>query len=165
MRSLWLINLVLVVGTTTLAAQEQAGEMVEWRYVGADQAASKYSPIADINSTNVSQLAIAWTWEPNEFPNQEFGTRPGSFEATALMIDNIIYVATMYTRVVALDAETGEELWAFDPEAYRTGPRGAGPGGFKHRGVAVWGSETACMQLVRSTVRHSPPSATTDTSY
>ena len=140
MRSLWLINLILVVGTTTLAAQEQAGEMVEWRYVGADQAASKYSPIADINSTNVSQLAIAWTWEPNEFPNQEFGTRPGSFEATALMIDNIIYVATMYTRVVALDAETGEELWAFDPEAYRTGPRGAGPGGFKHRGVAVWGS-------------------------
>ena len=119
-------------------AQGASTEMVEWPYVGADQAASKYSPLADINTANVDQLEIAWTWEPNELPNQEFRTRPGSFEATPLMIDNVIYLSTMYTRVVALDAETGQELWAFDPEAYRTGPRGAGPGGFKHRGVAVW---------------------------
>ena len=135
-----LCAIAVVIGTTALTAQEQPNEMVEWRYVGADQAASKYSPVADINITNVSQLEVAWTWNPDELPNQEFGTRPGSFEATALMIDNVIYVATMYTRVVALDAETGEELWAFDPEAYRTGPRGAGPGGFKHRGAAVWGT-------------------------
>ena len=62
------------------------------------------------------------------------------------MIDNVVYVSTMYTRVVALDAETGEHLWAFDPEAWRTGPDGGPPGGFKHRGVAVWpatGNRTA----------------------
>ena len=45
----------------------------------------------------------------------------------------------MYTRVVALDAETGQELWAFDPRAYETGSAGASPGGYKHRGVAVHG--------------------------
>ena len=40
----------------------------------------------------------------------------------------------------------GEQLWAFDPEAWRTGPDGGPPGGFKHRGVAVWparGNRTA----------------------
>ena len=37
-----------------------------------------------------------------------------------LMIDNIVYLTTMYNRVVALDAETGRELWTFDPMAYRT---------------------------------------------
>jgi quinoprotein glucose dehydrogenase len=73
-------------------------------------------------------------------PLPEYGTRPGSFEATPLMIDGVMYVATMYTRVVALDAATGEEVWAFDPRAYESGPRGAGPGGFKHRGVAVHGA-------------------------
>ena len=52
-------------------AQEASTEMVEWPYVGADQAASKYSPLADINTANVDQLEIAWTWEPNELPNQE----------------------------------------------------------------------------------------------
>ena len=66
------------------------------------------------------------------------------------MVDNVVYLSTMYTRVVALDAETGEELWAFDPEAYRTGPRGAGVGGFKHRGVAVWGSGDGMRIFVNS---------------
>ena len=58
---------------------------------------------------------------------------------TPLMIDNTLYVSTMYTRVVALDAGTGTELWAFDPRAYEGGASGAPPGGFKHRGVAVHG--------------------------
>lgn len=124
---------------STLCVAPAAGQMVEWRQVGADQGASKYSSVGDIDRSNVSELEIAWAWEPNELPNREFNTRPGSFEATPLMIDGVLYLSTMYTRVVALDAATGEQLWAFDPEAYRTGPRGAGPGGYKHRGVAVWG--------------------------
>ena len=135
-----LCAIAVVVGTVTLGAQDRVGELVEWRYVGGEQSHTKYSVVDDIDLTNVDQLEIAWEWEPGELPLEEFGTRPGSFEATPLMIDNVVYLSTMYTRVVALDAETGEELWAFDPEAYRTGPRGAGPGGFKHRGVAVWGS-------------------------
>ena len=73
-----------------VAAQET--DLVEWPYVGADQGASKYSPAADIDRSNVDQLDIAWTWEPNELPNQEFGTRPGSFEVMPLMIDNVVYV-------------------------------------------------------------------------
>ena len=124
---------------STLCVAPAAGQMVEWRQVGADQGASKYSSAGDIDRSNVSELELAWTWEPNELPNREFNTRPGSFEATPLMIDGVLYLSTMYTRVVALNAATGEQLWAFDPEAYRTGPRGAGPGGYKHRGVAVWG--------------------------
>ena len=135
-----LCAIAVVVGAATLGAQDRSGGMVEWRYVGADQGHTKHSALDDINRTNVDRLEIAWTWEPGELPLQEFGTRPGSFEATPLMIDNVVYLSTMYTRVVALDADTGKELWAFDPEAYRSGPRGAGPGGFKHRGVAVWGA-------------------------
>ena len=142
-------SIAVLLGTVTLAAQDRSAEMVEWRYVGATQGASKYSPVADINRSNIEQLEVAWTWEPNEFPNQEFNTRPGSFEATALMVDNVIYVATMYTRIVALDAETGAELWAFDPEAYRTGPRGAGPGGTDEP-VTLWGSGTPRREFLHS---------------
>ena len=139
-RTVALVICSVVSVVVTAGAQQRTGDMVEWPYVGAEQSASKYSPVADIDVSNVEQLEIAWTWEPNELPNQEFRTRPGSFEAMPLMIDNVIYVSTMYTRVVALDAETGEQLWAFDPEAWRTGPDGGPPGGFKHRGVAVWGA-------------------------
>ena len=139
-RTVALVICSVVAVVVTAGAQQRTGDMVEWPYVGAEQSASKYSPVADIDASNVEQLEIAWAWEPNELPNQEFRTRPGSFEAMPLMIDNVIYVSTMYTRVVALDAETGEQLWAFDPEAWRTGPDGGPPGGFKHRGVAVWGA-------------------------
>ena len=131
-----------------VAAQET--DLVEWPYVGADQGASKYSPAADIDRSNVDQLDIAWTWEPNELPNQEFGTRPGSFEVMPLMIDNVVYVSTMYTRIVALDAETGEQLWAFDPEAWRGGAEGSPPGGFKHRGVAAWGEGDGMKIFINS---------------
>ena len=46
----------------------------------------------------------------------EFGTRPGNFQSTPLMIDNVLYLSTPYNRVVALNAETGAELWSYDPE-------------------------------------------------
>ena len=95
-------------------------------------------PCPTSRDPNVDRLQIAWEWDPAEQPLPEYGTRPGSFEATPLMIDNVLYLSTMYARVVALDAETGRELWAFDPKAYEHGPEGGPPGGFKHRGVAFW---------------------------
>ena len=112
--------------------------MIEWPYVGAEQAHTKYSPLEDITAANVGELEIVWQWEPNEMPLEEYGTRPGPFQATPIMVDNVLYLSTMYTRVVALDAETGAELWTFDPKVYEGGPKGAGPRGFKHRGVAWW---------------------------
>ena len=122
----------------TLAGAQETGTMIEWPYVGAEQAHTKYSAAGAITTANVGGLEIAWQWEPDEVALEAYGTRPGPFQATPIMIGNVLYLSTMYTRVVALDAETGTELWAFDPKAYEGGPRGAGPSGFKHRGVAWW---------------------------
>ena len=112
--------------------------MIEWPYVGAEQAHTKYSEAKEITPENVSELEIAWHWRPNEMPLEEYGTRPGPLQATPIMIGNVLYLSTMYTRVVALDAETGAERWTFDPKAYEGGPKGVGPRGFKHRGIAYW---------------------------
>jgi quinoprotein glucose dehydrogenase len=67
----------------------------------------------------------------------EFGTTPGAFQATPILLGNRLYLSTPYNRVVALDAETGREIWAYDPKAYADGqvPNGTG---FVHRGVASW---------------------------
>ena len=131
-----LCALAIAASTALLSAQDDAGRLVEWPYVGAEQSHTKYSALADIDRSNVADLEIAWQWDPNEMPLPEYGARPGSFEATPLMIDNTLYFSTMYSRVVALDAETGAEKWTFDPRVYELGGRGASPGGFKHRGVA-----------------------------
>ena len=121
-----------------LAGAQEPGTIIEWPHVGAEPAHTKYSAADEITVANVGGLEIVWKWEPNEMPLEEYGTRPGPFQATPIMVDNVLYLSTMYTRVAALDAETGTELWTFDPKAYEGGPKGAGPSGFKHRGIAWW---------------------------
>ena len=103
----------------------------------ADNNATHYSPLEEIGKANVSSLAVAWEWATGEQPRQDFGAQPGNFQNTPLMLDNVLYVSTPYNRVVALDAETGKEIWSYDPKAYEDGqpPNGTG---FVHRGVAAW---------------------------
>jgi quinoprotein glucose dehydrogenase len=127
---------VVVLALTSLSALP-ARPPIDWPYYGGDQAGMKYSPASDINRGNVERLAVAWSWKPNEKPLPEFGTVPGAFENTPLMIDDVLYVSTPYNRVVALDAASGKELWSYDPHAYSDGqpPNGTG---FVHRGVAAW---------------------------
>src|SRR5678816_3400454 len=100
-----------------LAGAAPDNRMIEWPYYGGDQAGTRWSPAADINRDTVGRLDQAWSWKPNEKPLPEFRTQPGSFENTPLMIDDVLYVSTPYNRVVALDAGSGRELWAYDPKA------------------------------------------------
>src|SRR5579864_5530217 len=132
-----LLTAVLVVAAIAPSAPER-----DWPYYGGDQAGTKFSPLADINTSNVSGLALSWEWRTGEMAFDRFGTRPGTFQTTPLMIDNVLYLSTPYNRVVALDAESGAELWAFDPKAYEDGqpPNGTG---FVHRGVAAWRDRAA----------------------
>ena len=129
-----------IVSTSAVCAQEPDA-VVGWPFVGSDQAHTKYSTADEITAANVGELEIAWQWEPGEVPLDEYGTKPGPFQATPILVGDVLYLSTMYTRVAALDAETGAELWTFDPKAYLGGPEGAGPTGFKHRGVAWWSEE------------------------
>jgi quinoprotein glucose dehydrogenase len=109
----------------------------QWPHYAADQAATHYSPLDQITPANVSRLAIVWEWKPDEKILPQFGTRPGAFQNTPLVIDNVMYLSTPYNQVAALDATTGKELWRYDPKAYEDGQPPNGQG-FAHRGVAAW---------------------------
>ena len=132
-----IVPALVVSAGLAVAAPQSSLPAQSWPTYAADNAATHYSPLADITPANVAQLSVAWEWSPAEQAKQEFGTQPGNFQNTPLMIDNVLYVSTMYNRVVALDAETGKELWSYDPKAYEDGqpPNGTG---FVHRGVAAW---------------------------
>jgi quinoprotein glucose dehydrogenase len=115
---------------------QKPAPMHEWPVFAADQAATHYSPLEDITAENVSRLQMAWEWKPAEDAKPN-GARPGNFQNTPLMIDNVLYVSTPFNRVAALDAETGAALWTYDPNATELGqpPNGTG---FVHRGLAAW---------------------------
>ena len=120
----------------------------DWPFYGGDQGGTKYSTLADINVSNVSTLDVAWEWSTREKAMAQYGTRPGAFQATPLMIDNVLYLSTPYNRVLALNAETGAELWSYDPKPYEDGqpPNGTG---FVHRGVAAWRDSSNGNQALR----------------
>jgi quinoprotein glucose dehydrogenase len=109
----------------------------DWPHYAGDQDASHYSPLTEITSENVSKLAIAWEWKPAEKVLPDFGTRPGAFQNTPLMIDGVLYISTPYNQVAALEAATGRELWRYDPKVYEDGQPPNGQG-FVHRGLAAW---------------------------
>lgn len=130
-----LLSLSVVVALTRPAGTQPA--IQEWPVYGGDAGGTKFSPLADIDRGNVAGLTRAWEWRPEEGPMDAFGTRPGNFQNTPLMIENVLYVSTSYNKVVALDAESGVEKWRFDPKAYEDGqpPNGTG---FVHRGLSAW---------------------------
>jgi quinoprotein glucose dehydrogenase len=110
---------------------------VDWAFWGGDQGGTHYSTLTEINTSNVAQLRQAWVWKTGETELKEYGTRPGMFENTPVMLDGVVYATSPYNRVVALDPETGAELWSYDPKSYVDGqpPNGTG---YIHRGVALW---------------------------
>src|SRR5687768_4422486 len=55
-----------------LDAQSATQALVEWPFYGGDQGGMKYSPLTQINKTNVSQLELAWEWKSNEQPLPEY---------------------------------------------------------------------------------------------
>jgi quinoprotein glucose dehydrogenase len=130
-----LLAVLALVGAIRLQPAERREQ--DWPVYGGDDGGTKFSTLTDINHDTVARLTVAWEWSTREKAHEQFGTRPGNFQTTPLMIDNVLYLSTPYNRVVALDAETGAELWSHDPKAYEDGqpPNGTG---FVHRGVAAW---------------------------
>ena len=91
----------------------------EWPQYTADLKGTKYSPLDQINASNFTKLQIAWS-----FKTDNLGPRPEyKLEGTPLMVGGVLY-ATAGTRrsVVALDATTGELIWA---HSMREGNRAA----------------------------------------
>ncbi len=107
--------------------------LVEWPVYGGNLAAQHYSPLDQINASNVGNLRVAWRWHADNY-----GPRPESrSETTPLMIGGVLYATAGVTRnIVAIDAATGETLWIFRPNE---GDRFDGaPRKISGRGVAFW---------------------------
>ncbi|HLV01192.1 MAG TPA: PQQ-binding-like beta-propeller repeat protein, partial [Acidobacteriota bacterium] len=109
----------------------------EWTHYGGDAGNRRYSPLKEINKYNVQKLEAAWIYRTGDISDGSEIPFRSAFECTPLMLDGVLYLTTPFSRVIALDAETGKELWTFDPELDRKGPYNL----FINRGVAAWVGE------------------------
>jgi len=110
------------------------GQGAEWRHWGGDAGGQKYSPLRQIHRGNVGKLEVAWTYRTGEISDGSESPSRSAFETTPLYVDGVLYVTTPFNRLVALEAETGKERWAFDPKLDRTKPLNL----FISRGASYW---------------------------
>src|SRR5437016_5262121 len=87
----------------------KAGE--EWLTVGLNYAEQRYSPLKQIDASNVARLGLAWTYE--------IGNGGGGQQATPLVSNGVMYGITNWSIAFALDARTGKEIWRYDPQVDR----------------------------------------------
>jgi quinoprotein glucose dehydrogenase len=87
-----------------------------WPAYGRDAGGSRYSPLAEINRENVSNLKVAWTYRTGAVDVKAAAARNAAFEATPILVDGALYLTTPYSRVIALDPATGGEKWTYDPQ-------------------------------------------------
>lgn len=84
----------------------------DWPTYGHDYGESRYSPLAQITAANVARLKPAWTYHMR--PPDRAGHGFMASENTPIVVKGVMYVATPYGRVVALDARTGKQRWAYE---------------------------------------------------
>ena len=94
----------------------------DWPSYNHDMASTRYSLLTQINANNAATLKPAWTFSlKGEGPPPRFGG--GGSEATPIVVNGVMYLPAS-TRVVALDAANGKEVWSYTTTAGRPSTRG-----------------------------------------
>src|SRR5262252_9036407 len=136
-----IILLTWIAASTHAQSRGQAGREsnasrqkdTEWASYSADVKGTRYRPLDQIDASNFNQLEIAWRFKTDSLgPFPEY-----KLEGTPLMVNGVIYTTGGTRRsVVALDAKTGELIWA---HSMREGKRAAAsPRQLSGRGVSYW---------------------------
>jgi glucose dehydrogenase len=115
-----IFRIALALGALAPAFPQPILQSGDWPAYGRDPGGIRYSPLDQINTKNVARLQRAWTYHTRE--------RGRSFESTPIVVDNVMYLSTHTQKVIALDPETGGEIWAYDAKAP----------GRENRGVSYW---------------------------
>jgi len=82
----------------------------------ATRAASVTAALQEIAPHNVHRLAVAWEYRTRDLSDgRDDIPSTSAFQATPILVDQTLYLCSPFNRVTALEPETGEERWTYDP--------------------------------------------------
>jgi glucose dehydrogenase len=84
----------------TACSEEISSQKSDWPLYGRDYSNQRYSPLKQINKTNIDQLSLAWKFNTG---------KKATFQTNPIVIDGIMYITTPFNDVIALNAETGTQ--------------------------------------------------------
>ena len=117
------VSLLMTLSYGQDQAQARAGD---WPMYNRDLAGTRYSPLEQINASNVAGLEQTWSYPLGR--NVTTGDLTGGSESTPIMVDGVLY-AVASDRLVGLEPETGKEIWRYELGEERAPSR---------RGLSYW---------------------------
>ena len=81
-------------------------DYTQWHRSHGDSSSSRFSALSEINRSNVKQLAVAWVYHSKD--------GVGNIQCNPIVVDGLVYGPTVGGHMVAIDAESGKEIWRFD---------------------------------------------------
>lgn len=110
----------------------------DWQAYGRTEFGDRYSPLKQITPANLGKLQEAWRIRTGDMPTAKDPVEITN-QNTPLKANGMLYACTAHSKVLALDPDTGKEIWRFDPQIQ--GPNGDDFRGWAHmtcRGVSYY---------------------------
>ncbi|UCZ83695.1 glucose/quinate/shikimate family membrane-bound PQQ-dependent dehydrogenase [Pseudomonas sp. L5B5] len=110
----------------------------DWQAYGRSEFGDRYSPLKQITPANIGKLQEAWRIRTGDMPTAKDPVEITN-QNTPLKANGMLYACTAHSKVLALDPDTGKEIWRFDPQIQ--GPNGDDFRGWAHmtcRGVSYY---------------------------
>ena len=114
-----ILCLLAMTGTTNSVAQNPSSVNAthprnskhEWRYYNGDLGGTKYSDLEQINTGNVQDLELVWQFRVPDFVEGKNTT----LQFNPLMVNGVLYLATVGQKIIAVKPNTAEPIWTLDP--------------------------------------------------
>ena len=110
----WVLAAIAMFGWASFAAA-QSDPDTGWPNYGNDAGGMRYSVARQIDSSNVAQLRMAWTYRTGAMDQQTDLVHKAAFEATPILVENKLFLTTPYNRIIALNPLDGQKLWEYEP--------------------------------------------------
>ncbi|MEO8854059.1 MAG: hypothetical protein ABI359_09785 [Ginsengibacter sp.] len=103
--------LILAFSVTILYSchQKPSGEYSKWEVYGGNKEANHYSSLSQIDTNNVTQLQVAWTYHTGDADSMT------QIQVNSIIIDSTLFGVSPKLKLFALNASTGKPKWVYDP--------------------------------------------------
>ncbi|MFW2276072.1 membrane-bound PQQ-dependent dehydrogenase, glucose/quinate/shikimate family [Burkholderia orbicola] len=103
----------LVADGVQRAMERAAQPDADWRHYGRDMDATRYSPLGQINTSNVTKLKVAWVYHTGDLPPKGKANKWAA-EMTPIKVGDGLYLCTATNNLAKLDPATGKAIWTHD---------------------------------------------------
>lgn len=107
LKSICCISSIIIISSCV----NKEADNLSWEVTGGSKKNIRYSSLQQINTSNVKELKVAWTYESEKGDSTKFGP----MECNPIIIGNTLYGVSPKLKLFAVNASTGEELWNFNP--------------------------------------------------